>query len=328
MAIRIPLPSTPRVLAIAIMLAGALADGCVHDAATQPDDVDLSAIAFAYATDSTSRNQDIYAVPVDGSAVRRIVTSPETEAYPDWSPDGQTLLFTRLTGRPTPQDPAGRASLWTVRPDGTELRELTAGHAISFGGRWSRDGQSIVFRTGDYGAASIGVVRADGTGWHLVASTVVTDAYSQPSWSPDGRITFQRTTPEWRGIWTMNADGSGLTRLTDGEDSSPRWSPNGKQLVYSSQFVNTSAAATVIVVANADGTGRRQLTPGPYDWAPSWSPDGSWIIYDSEVQTGSKSICPLFKVLATGSIRVNMLPDRTRPGCQGATWRSSPGASK
>jgi Tol biopolymer transport system component len=322
-----PFRSAPRALGIAIALAGALTAGCGVDSATQPDDPDLSAIAFAYATDSTSRNLDIYAVPVDGSTVRRIVTSPEIEAYPDWSPDGQTLLFTRIS-RGTQQDPVQRASLWTVRADGTELRELTAGLGYSFGGRWSPDGQSIVFETGEYPAFSIGVMRADGTGWHTVASASVTDAYSQPTWSPDGRIAFQRTTAEWRGIWTMSSDGSGLIRLTGGDDSEPRWSPDGKQLVFSRQFLSGTGSASVLVVANADGSELRQLTGGPYDRIPAWSPDGKVIIYDSQVPFGNRTSCPLYKVFAAGSLPVNFLPQRTRAGCSGSAWRASPGASK
>jgi TolB protein len=264
---------------------------------------------------------------VDGSTVRRIVTSPEIEAYPDWSPDGQTLLFTRIS-RGTQQNPVQRASLWTVRADGTELRELTAGLGYSLGGRWSPDGQSIVFETGEYPAFSIGVMRADGTGWHTVASASVTDAYSQPTWSPDGRIAFQRTTAEWRGIWTMSSDGSGLIRLTGGDDSEPRWSPDGKQLVFSRQFLSGTGSASVLVVANADGSGLRQLTGGPYDRIPAWSPDGKVIIYDSQVPFGNRTSCPLYKVFAAGSLPVNFLPQRTRAGCSGSAWRASPGAPR
>jgi TolB protein len=325
---RIPLRSAPRALGIAIALAGALPAACGGDSATRPDDLDLSAIAFAYATDSTSSNLDIYAVPVDGSTVRRIVTSPEIEAYPDWSPDGQTLLFTRFT-RGTQQGlPVQRASLWTVRADGTELRELTAGLGDSFGGRWSPDGQSIVFETGEYPALSIGVMRADGTGWHTVASASVTDAYSQPTWSPDGRIAFRRTTAEWLGIWTMTSDGSGLMRLTIGDDSEPRWSPDGTQLVFSRQLVSGTASASVLIVANADGSGLRQLTVGPYDRSPAWSPDGKVIIYDGRVLLGNRTSCPLYKVFAAGSLPANFLPQRTRGACSGSAWRASPGAPR
>src|SRR5204863_6558677 len=57
-----------------------------------------------------------------------------------------------------------------------------------------------------------------------------------PAWSPDGtKIAFNAVT-KWtmpHAIYTMNADGSHLTRLPDpgGSDSDPSWSPNGRRLV-------------------------------------------------------------------------------------------------
>ena len=69
----------------------------------------------------------------------------------------------------------------------------------------------------------------------------------------------------------MNADGSGVRRLTDNPewDGSPAWSPGGRQIAFSSNRDGDSD----IYVMNADGSGVRQLTdnPGRYvdlDWSP------------------------------------------------------------
>jgi hypothetical protein len=71
------------------------------------------------------------------------------------------------------------------------------------------------------------------------------------------------------GIWTMNADGSGLTFLTPG--SSPAWSPDGSKLAL--------RRGDGIYIANADGTGATRIVPGSFVESPTWSPDGTQLVY-------------------------------------------------
>ena len=80
-------------------------------------------------------------------------------------------------------------------------------------------------------------------------------------------------------IWRLNSDGSGPLQLTSDktEDGSPAWSPDGKQFAYYSKRAN----GYQIMVANADGTGVRQLTNTANNWTPVWSPDGNWIAFAS-----------------------------------------------
>jgi Tol biopolymer transport system component len=309
-----------RRLSATIALAAALASAC-GDSGTSPDDTDVSSIAFAYAGDSTGK-LDLWVMSPDGSEYHRIVTSPETEALPDWSPDGQTLLFTRRSA-----GTSAVSSLWTVRADGSELHEISAGMGDSFGGRWSPDGLWVVFRTGDYGASNIVVMRADGAGRHTVGAPEVDDAYSVPTWSVDGRIAFKRTSPATIGIWMMKPDGSELTRMTRGDDSEPRWSPDGTRLVFSRQTVLGSSVENALIVMDPNGS-LRQITGASIDRAPTWSPDGQFIIFDRQVPFGNRSACPMFRVLAAGGVAVNIQPARTRQACQGSAWRSRAGTAK
>ncbi len=92
-------------------------------------------------------------------------------------------------------------------------------------------------------------------------------------------------------IYTMDADGKNLKKLTDNSfnDVQPSWSPDGKRIAYNSYgYVTAPAYKSIseILVMNADGTGVFQVTHDPEDNAygeewPSWSPDGSLIVYES-----------------------------------------------
>jgi Tol biopolymer transport system component len=78
----------------------------------------------------------------------------------------------------------------------------------------------------------------------------------------------------------MNADGSGVTRLTDDTaiDYSPDWSPDGKVIAFRSHH---DGAADIYVI-NVDGTGMVRLPTIPGgDFDPAWSPDGTHLAFTS-----------------------------------------------
>ena len=75
----------------------------------------------------------------------------------------------------------------------------------------------------------------------------------------------------------MNADGTGVRKLTDdpANDPSPAWSPDGRTIA----FVSDRDGATGIFVMSADGSGQKALTQRREGRAPVWSPDGRRLAF-------------------------------------------------
>jgi uncharacterized protein (DUF885 family) len=110
-------------------------------------------------------------------------------------------------------------------------------------------------------------------------------------------------------IYVMEADGTGVTKLTnrpDSVESEPTWSPDGSQIAFvSNERPNmlTFSGRFQVWVMNADGSDPGLLTEiGGANTSPNWSPDGSRIAFDS-TRDGNYEI---YTMKADGSDPVNL----------------------
>jgi Tol biopolymer transport system component len=152
--------------------------------------------------------------------------------------------------------------------DGSAVRLTTnpvGGHDIP--GDYSPDGSQIVFGRYDANDNGVGlfIVNADGSGVHELVPAIIQPA-NDGDWSPQGdEIVFSRhATGDVPGsIWVVKSDGTGLhqievTGLGCGGPigcHEPRWSPDGKKIV----FATTQGQSGSIYTINADGTGLRRV---------------------------------------------------------------------
>jgi Tol biopolymer transport system component len=169
----------------------------------------------------------------DGGGLTRMTSNPGGDDSPGaYSPDGRRLAFIRV-------DSDGNAMHFVVNVNGTGLRQITPiGMILNFeGGDWSTQGNEILFsaHASDSVRGSLWTVHSDGTGLRQIPIAGCGGAFSDPgsrgcfgpSWSPDGnKIVFAIFTAASgeRNIYTVNANGSGLTQVTHGGfDETPDW---------------------------------------------------------------------------------------------------------
>src|SRR5437016_3611984 len=96
----------------------------------------------------------------------------------------------------------------------------------------------------------------------------------------NGKIAFTSLRTGNYDIYTMNADGSDVTALTNdaAADFLPAWSADGEKIVFESNRGGTNG----IWVMNADGSGKAQVTAFANAGFPAWSPDGKKIAFAQE----------------------------------------------
>lgn len=122
---------------------------------------------------------------------------------------------------------------------------------------------------------------------------------TSPLW---GKIVFYSHRDGNTEIYTMDSDGSNQIRLTFNKvsDSSPVWSPNGRQIAFHSY--RDGDQNREIYIMDADGSNQRNLTRHPAsDGYPAWSPNGSQIAFTSNRNAGENQFLDIFVMDADGS---------------------------
>ena len=161
-----------------------------------------------------------YIAEADGSKLVQLVSTSwdwwsgsGVPPVPAWSPDGAWLAFTGF--QRTSSDSIG-PTVYVVRPDGSDLRNLTAEHQGTGYGSvvWSPDGEEVWFNSGS-GAFNF-MVRPDGSGLREVIARGIPGVV-ETAWSPDGLLLAVLSVSEDGRIqlYTILRDGT-IKRLVRG----------------------------------------------------------------------------------------------------------------
>lgn len=237
------------------------------------------------------QRSEIVFVPLGGPLARALAADPADDRDPAWSPDGNWIAFA--------SDRSGDYEIYVVDRKGERLRRLTHDPACDLAPAWSPDGRTLLYRrTSGCGpvsfseSESIRLVNADGSGERELVRIVPEDNLNRAgwwaAWSPDGR----RVTLDLGARITIVDVKRGKKRTLPGLGLDPRWSPDGKAILYDGFapcpecYISVRIAG--LFVADPDGRGRLSLlakSRAPFRWAvdASWSPDGRLVAVVGEI---------------------------------------------
>jgi len=174
--------------------------------------------------------------------------------------------------------------LFTIKADGSELKQLTDTREFEQYPSWSPDGKKILFTRGDVMSnIDICAMNEDGSG--LVRLTEHPERDQRAAWSPDGeKIAFVSQRDGDVAIWIMDADGGNKRKLVRGRY--PSWGPDSRKIVFTSSAFHDNDEIYIIDIGG--GEPQRLTENKKYDWFPVLSPTGDRIAFDSELFGGQE----------------------------------------
>lgn len=246
-------------------------------------------IAYSTRTDV----EHIFTANMDGSQEVQLTKINNWNAMPRWSPDAKTIAFWAVLGEGRQR----RETIWTVPSNGGDERLLAYGRSPV----WSPEGKTIAFaaEAGNPPAkAIISVIPAEGGKARELMN--YDGRMSFLDWSPDGQLIafsysggkdsknpIPGSQPDGSDIYLIPATGGLPKRLTQMdkkgfEFTSPRWSPDGKRIVFRSldyeKLERGESGAIRIYTIRADGGEPKFITDELDSWWFCWSLDGKSII--------------------------------------------------
>ena len=220
--------------------------------------------------------EDLVLVRSDGGDLRRLTSDPHKDRVPAWDPAGERLAFYSTRD--------GRWEYWSIRADGSDLRQLTALGGVT-AGCWSPDGRRMIVGSdagGDLWLIDTSRLETAETA-RKFSSPAAPSTFLPGAWSADGdRIAgvVQDDVARARALAVWHPESGAFRKLdvpTGGRafGAIAGWLPNGRQLVARS-------TAGVAVVDTESGERRIVAAAAPNDYL-SLSHDGKRLVVEHEV---------------------------------------------
>ena len=224
--------------------------------------------------------RDIYRVAIASGEITNLTEdSPNWDASPTWSPDGQWIAFV------SDRTEAGQASenIWLLDVASGQVQQLTNSDATlqeDIEPAWSPDSSQIAFiRHGLLGEAGdpssppgLWVVDVNtGEERLLVELAGRLGGVQPPVWSPDGRwLAYNAPGLADADIWVVATEGGEPINVSNlpGDDATISWAPSSQELI----FTNADGGVMSQFIVDADGSALRLLVESGQNGLGNWSP--------------------------------------------------------
>ena len=236
----------------------------------------------------------IFSMKSDGTAITQLTNNQLLNETPVWSPDGTMIMYSSYL-----DDDRLNNDIFIMNSDGSGVRRLTNKPLRDDHATFSPDGKKIIFGsqrddTGNTKSKNYELYEMDIDGSNVKRLTNYKGWDTFPSYSPDGkkivwrRIIQDSTSKEISNseVFVMQSDGTNIKNLSNHKsfDGYPVWSPDGKQILFSSY----RSGNMQLFVMNSDGTAVQQLTfDNGFNSRPDWSSDGNRIVFN---KTNNRSV--------------------------------------
>lgn len=195
---------------------------------------------------------DIFSAKDDGSDIKPLTNTEGYDAEATVNFKTKLVIYTSMA--------SGDLDLWTMKLNGSEKKQVTSTLGYDGGAVFSRDAKKIAWRA------------------------------NHPT-TPETMRTYKDllsqnlTSPMKMELFIANADGTNAQEITHFGCASfaPTFTPDGKQILFSSNMLNCDGRKFELFMINTDGTGLRQVTNfGGFTSFPEFSPDGKTLVFVSD----------------------------------------------
>jgi Tol biopolymer transport system component len=199
---------------------------------------------------------DVFLAKDDGTDVKRLTNAAGYDAEATINAKTKKIIYTSMA--------SGDLDLWTMNLDGSNKKQITKSYGYDGGAVISRDGKKIAWRA------------------------------NHPE-TPEAKKTYDNllkqdlTSPMKMELFVANADGSNAKEITHFGCASfaPTFTPDGKQILFSSNKQECDSSKFELYLVNIDGTGLKQVTNyGGFTSFPEFSPDGRKLAFVTDWKAG------------------------------------------
>jgi len=199
---------------------------------------------------------DIFIADLKGNITKRLTNTPGYDAEATISPKGDKIVFTSIRN--------GDIDIYTMNLDGSNVKQITHELGYDGGAVFSPDGKKIA--------------------WRASRPQTPEDVKEYKDLLAQGLVM-----PTHMELFIANADGTDQHQITHlGKANwAPAFTPDGKKLVFASDYEYERGFPFNLYLVNLDGTGLERIShDGSFDAFPMFSPDGKKFIFSSNRGNG------------------------------------------